>query len=76
MSDRYRHGRLADAARSDDGHKALANQLLNRRYEAIAATRDIGHIADARLPVAEHLAKRTDMEVMRRREAWALPLSR
>jgi len=30
--------------------------------KAIAATRDIDHVADARLPVAEHLAKGSDME--------------
>src|SRR5882757_2408076 len=34
----------------------------NGRHEAIAAARDIGHVADARLTVAEDLPKRGDME--------------
>src|ERR1700716_1074429 len=101
MSDRYRYGRLADAARPDDRHEALAKQLFanrldgfvashhpqqasgqlggsvcnaalskrrrgcrasNGRNEAIAATRDIGHVADAGMTIAEDLPKRGDME--------------
>src|SRR5882757_2413779 len=101
MSDRYRHRRLADAARPYDRHEALAKELFgnrldgfvaphhpqqasgqlggsvcnaalgkcrrgcgapNGRHEAVAATRDIGHVADARLTIAEDLPEGGDME--------------